>query len=120
MSSRLHPYCAMCSELQPCASQAATPNPHPRCPRHGVRVRSESFPGYHPSPLTRSPPESPPLSLPTAHRHGVWTLAETWYAAHRARLPGGAAGRSASDAVRAAAAAAREIGEMAGGTLVRV
>ena len=74
------------------------------------------------SPLTPHtlPPESPPLSLPTAHRHGVWTLAETWYAAHRARLPGGAAGRSASDAVRAAAAAAREAAEMAGGTLVRV
>ena len=36
------------------------------------------------------------LVITPTYRHGVWTLAETWYAAHRARLPGGAAGRSAS------------------------
>jgi hypothetical protein len=119
MSSILHPYvqCApSCNPVRPRLQPLTLTLGAPGTACGFVR-RASLVITPHPS---HAPPESPPLSLPTAHRHGVWTLAETWYAAHRARLPGGAAGRSASDAVRAAAAAAREIGEMAGGTLVRV
>jgi len=67
MSSSLHPYvqCApSCNpvrpRLQPLTLTLGALGTYQARTRHGVRVRSESFPGYHPSPLTRSPRVAPP------------------------------------------------------------
>ena len=71
MSSSLHPYvqCApSCNpvrpRLQPLTLTLGAPGTYQARTRHGVRVRSESFPGYHPSPLTPHPSPLTPHPSP--------------------------------------------------------